>query len=188
MINQFIALLILLVSLSSCTDSAPEKEADKTETVERARVPANETEAAIYKSADSMTTAFKNRDWKTFVLFTHPAMVRVMGGADGLAFMVQQQMQEVPDSVLKRARIDKVLQVEKVDDELQCVVEENIVMEMDGKRITSTTYLIGESLNQGKSWTFFDASNTGQIKPLDIKPNLSPGLKIPAKKQETTVI
>lgn len=174
--------------MAACSQQA-DKNASLTVTNEPDnRKPANETEAAIYRSADSMMDAFKNRNWLAFAKFTHPAMLRVMGGADNIAFMVKQQMQNVADSVIKSARIEKVLQVEKVDDELQCLVEEKIVMEMEGNRVINTSYLIGESLNQGKSWTFFDASNDGKIKPLDIKPNLSPGIKIPAKKQQTEVI
>jgi hypothetical protein len=57
-------------------------------------------------------------------------------------------------------------------------------MELSGMRITSTTYLVGESLNGGKSWTFFDASNGSVVKPKDLKPNLSPEIKVPEKRQE----
>jgi hypothetical protein len=95
-------------------------------------------------------------------------------------------MNGISDSIIKSAQVNRIVQVEKVDNELQCVVEQKLVMEMAGNRITSTTYLVGESLNGGKSWTFFDASNEGRIRPLDIKPNLSPKFTIPQKKQETT--
>ena len=180
--------MISMIWLAACGQQE-DKKASVTPTIETDnRKPANETEAAIYRSADSMMAAFKSREWMAFAKFTHPNMLRVMGGADNIAFMVKQQMQNVADSVIKTARVEKVLQVEKVDAELQCLVEEKIVMEMEGNRITTTSYLVGESLNQGKSWTFFDASNDGKIKPIDIKPNLSPGIKIPAKKQQTEVI
>jgi hypothetical protein len=43
---------------------------------------------------------------------------------------------------------------------------------------------VGESLNGGNSWTFFDASNGGLVTAKDIKPNISPELTIPAKKQK----
>ncbi len=59
---------------------------------------------------------------------------------------------------------------------------------MDKRRITTTTYLIGESKNNGNSWTFFDASNNGNIKPADIKPNLSSKFKIPVKELITITI
>jgi hypothetical protein len=180
--------MVTLFSMVACSEQAPVNDTKEARRTEDNRKAANETEASIYKSADSMMTAFIKHDWKGFALFTHPAMLRVMGGADNIAFMVKQQMQNVPDTVIKSARVEKVLQVEKVDNELQCLVEQKIVMEMEGNRIVSTSYLIGESLNQGKSWTFFDASDNGKIKPLDVKPNLSPDLKIPPKKQEVQPI
>ena len=180
--------VVLLVSCSTMVacKQTDTKNAENNSIVLAERNPANETEAGIYASADSMMQAFTNRDWKTFASFTHPAMVRVMGGPENIALLAQQQMEDVPDSIIKSARIEKILQVEKVENELQCLVEQKLVLEMMGKRITSSTYLVGESLNEGKSWTFFDASNEGRIRPLDIKPNLSPKINIPAKKQETT--
>ena len=56
-------------------------------------------------------------------------------------------------------------------------------MELEGTRIISTSYLVGESLDKGKTWTFFDASNAGSVTPKDVKPNLSPGLNIPKKEE-----
>lgn len=56
-------------------------------------------------------------------------------------------------------------------------------MQMQGVTIANTTYLIGESLDDGKNWTFFDAS-VKAMAPKDIKPDISPELKIPEKKQE----
>ena len=183
--KKIIVVLLVSCSFIMACKQGENKNAQNTGITLADRKPANETEAAIYASADSMMLAFKNRDWKTFARFTHPAMVRVMGGPDNIALLAQQQMNGIPDSIIKSAQVNRILQVEKVDNELQCVVEQKLILEMAGNRITSTTYLVGESLNEGKSWTFFDASNEGRIKPLDIKPNLSPKFTIPQKKQET---
>jgi hypothetical protein len=54
-------------------------------------------------------------------------------------------------------------------------------MQMNGTRLIKTTYLVGESLDSGKTWTFLDAS-TGMA-PKDLKKDISPELKIPEKKQ-----
>ncbi len=40
--------------------------------------PANETEANIYRSADSMMAAFKRKDWPTFAHYNHRAMMKMM--------------------------------------------------------------------------------------------------------------
>jgi hypothetical protein len=93
-------------------------------------------------------------------------------------------MKQIPDTAIKSIGVGKILQVVKTDQDHQCVVEQNMLMEMQGMRLSSTTYLVGESLNGGKSWTFFDASTGGAVKPTDLKPNLSPEIKVPEKKQD----
>ncbi len=148
----------------------------------------NSSEENIYRSADSMMSAFKNKDWKTFASYNHPEMIKMMGGVDAFDKLLTEQMMQIPDSAIKSIGVGKVLQVVKTADDHQCVVEQNMLMEMEGMRVTSTTYLIGESLNGGKNWTFFDASNGGSVKPTDIKPNLSPELKIPEKTQDVKKI
>jgi hypothetical protein len=56
-------------------------------------------------------------------------------------------------------------------------------MHIEGVRILDTSYLIGESLDSGTNWTFFDASVNARV-PKDIKPDISQELKIPARKRE----
>jgi len=179
------ASLILSCVVAGCgSDSNKQNATNQQPMLER--TTRNEVEKAIYASADSMMLAFKKQDWNTFAAFTHPAMVQVMGGTENLAQLAKQQMTGLADTVVKRAEVDSILQVVTVDNELQCLVKQTMVFEQDGNRITSTSYLVGESLNEGKSWTFFDASNEGKIKPIDIKPNLSTQFNIPRKQQQTT--
>ena len=149
----------------------------------RAKEVGTGTEQNIQRSADSMMSAFKRKDWMTFTRYNHPAMTKIMGGQRPFAAFLAQQMNLIPDTAIKRMEASKVLQVVKTDKDLQCVVEQKMEMHLEGTKITRTTYLIGESLDLGKTWTFFDASSDAL--PLKkIKPNISPELKIPAKKQE----
>lgn len=145
--------------------------------------PANETEANIYRSADSMMAAFKRKDWLTFAKYNHPAMMKMMGGPPSFASFIAEQMKQIPDTAIKKLETGKILQVVKTNKDEQCVLEQNMEMRLEGTRILSTTYLIGESLDGGKNWTFFDAS-TKAMAPGDIKPDISPELKIPEKKQK----
>ncbi len=145
--------------------------------------PANQTEANIYRSADSMMAAFKRKDWPTFARYNHPAMMKMMGGRQAFASFIGEQMKQIPDTAIKKLETGKILQVIKTDKDQQCVIEQKMEMHLEGATISNTTYLIGESLDGGKNWTFFDAS-TKALAPKDIKPDISPELKIPEKKQE----
>lgn len=143
---------------------------------------ASEAEKNIYRSSDSMMAAFKRHDWQTFVKYNHPAMTKMMGGHEAFASFIAQQMKQIPDTAIKLLETGKILQIVRTTKDLQCVIEQNMEMRLEGNRITQTSYLVGESLDVGKSWTFFDAS-VSSLPPATIKPDLSPQLKIPAKRR-----
>jgi hypothetical protein len=111
-------------------------------------------------------------------------MLKMVGGVEAFEKLLIDQMKQIPDTAIKSIGVGKILQVVKTDQDHQCVVEQNMLMHMQGMKLNSTTYLVGESLNGGKSWTFFDASSGGVVKPKDLKPNLSPEIIIPEKKQD----
>lgn len=165
--GNFIALSALLILMFSCNRRESE----------------NEIEQNIYRSGDSMMAAFKRRDFKTFVKYNHPNMTKMMGGPEAFAAFIEQQMKQLPDTAIKNIEFGKILKVVKTPKDYQCLVEQNLKMEVEGVTLDRTTYLIGESLDKGKTWTFLDASTKSVINPKNIKPDISPELKIPAIKQ-----
>jgi hypothetical protein len=182
--KKILFILLIISGTISCKEGVKDGSETRRAAAKDPRNPATETEENIYRSADSMLAAFKGKDWTTFAQYSHPAMIKMLGGQDAFVKLITAQMQQIPDTAVKSIGITKILQVVKTDQDQQCVVEQNMLMELSGMRITSTTYLVGESLNGGKSWTFFDASNGSVVKPKDLKPNLSPEIKVPEKKQE----
>jgi hypothetical protein len=147
---------------------------------QQTRVIANNTEKNIYQSGDSMLAAFRRKDWITFVKYNHPNMVKRMGGEQAFASFVDLQMKQFPDSAIKAVSLGNILQVVKTDKDKQCVVEQNMEINVEGRNFNKKTYLIGQCLDGGNSWTFFDASTKTLLAPIDIKPDLSPELKIPS--------
>lgn len=148
------------------------------------KVATNETEKNIYRCGDSMLSAFKRKDWISFVKYNNPNMTRRMGGAEAFASFINTQMKQVPDSAIQNIALGKILQVVKTPVDMQCVVEQNMTMRSAGTTMEKTTYLIGESTDNGQNWTFFDASTKTMLSAKDIKPNLSDQLKIPESKKE----
>lgn len=168
--NTLLACLVISTLIISCKDE-PKRQVD------------TGTEQNIYRAADSMMAAFQRKDWRTFVRYNHPAMMKMMGGPEPFAAFITQQMKQIPDTAIKSLETGKILQIVKTNKDLQCVLEQSMVMHMEGTKITRTTYLIGESLDLGKTWTFFDASSNAMSLE-KIKPDISPKIKIPTKKQE----
>jgi hypothetical protein len=174
---RIISFILTGLVITSCNNSN-----SKTGNEKNTHIAHNQTEENIYRSADSMMAAFKRKDWATFAKYNHPAMAKMMGGPEAFASFINMQMQQVSDTVIKSMQPGKILQVVETDKDRQCVVEENTEMQINGMRILKTTYLIGESLDNGNTWTFLDAS-TG-IAPAAIKKDISPKLNIPQKKQK----
>jgi hypothetical protein len=168
--KKLLYLVLAVLSFLACTDN-------KTVSEHRG---ANETEQNIYRSGDSMLAAFKKKDWVTFVRYNHPAMTKIMGGQQAFASFIAQQMKQIPDTAIKKIELGKVLQVVKTPKDQQCVVEQNMQIVMEGVDLSRTTYLVGESLDNGKTWTFLDASTKSGVTPKQLKPDLSDELKIPA--------
>jgi len=130
-----------------------------------------------------MLAAFKRKDWVNFVKYNHPAMVKRMGGAEAFASFINQQMRQIPDSAIQSIALGKILQIVKTPHDQQCIVEQNMKMMMEGVDLSRTTYLIGESLDNGVTWTFLDATANSGLPPKAIKPDLSDELKIPVTKK-----
>lgn len=146
------------------------------------RLAGNEIEHNIYSSGDSMLAAFRRKDWNGFVTYQHPNMIQRMGGVEAFASFVQLQMKQVADTSITDLSLGKILQVVKTPIDEQCVVEQKIQMQLEGFEVNKTTYLVGESLDKGKTWTFFDASTKTLLSPKEIKPDISPELQIPEAK------
>ncbi len=178
--NVMRGMVVLLVILLSCKEQKKEDRGDSPV----ARIALNQTEENIYRSSDSMLAAFRRKDWMTFVKYNHPNMTKMMGGSAAFASFIKMQMKQIPDSVMKSITINKILQVVKTPQDEQCVVEQNMLLNLNGDSLYKKTYLVGESLDKGNTWTFFDATTKTSLAIKDIKPDISNELKIPSVKKE----
>lgn len=132
----------------------------------------------ILRSADSMSTAFKSRNWRAVVRFSPKAVIDMGGGEDALVSMTETAMTAIPDSAVKQFYIGPVVQLVQTESDWQCVVEQHLQLVLQGMRITVMSPLIGQSLNGGASWTFFD-SKGDEATAKTILPTLSPKIQLP---------
>lgn len=138
----------------------------------------------IIRCADSLTDAFKSKDWEKFTRYSYPAMIGTIGGKDQFIRYISQTFMQIPDTAWKKYETGKVLQLVKTDRDIQGLIELHSVVEWQGTRITSTSCLVGESWDGGLFWTFFDSQ--GDITAAKtIDPALSNQLIIPAKNEKT---
>ena len=133
--------------------------------------------------ADSMAMGFKTKNWDQYTRYSYPALIGSMGGKAAFRHHMDTLFRSIPDSVWKKYEPGRILQVIKTAGDLQAVIELNYVLEWQGYRTTTTTYLVGESWDGGLFWTFFNPEGDVTLAKL-IKPDLSDQLIIPSKKEK----
>ncbi len=137
----------------------------------------------IRRCADSLALGFRSRDWDLFTRYSYPALIGSLGGKQEFIRYVSQTFATIPSAAWKKYEPGKILQVIKTEGDFQTVIELNSVIEYEGKRVTSTGYLIGESWDGGMFFSFFDSQNDRRLAKT-IKPDLSDILIIPPKKEK----
>lgn len=137
----------------------------------------------ISKCADSLAFGFRTRNWDVFARYSNPAMIGTMGGVDAFKQFLSSTFSTIPQNAWKQYKPGSILQVVKSGADLQCVIELNSILEVEDKRVTSKSHLIGQSWDGGIFWTFFDSQND-RLAAKHIKPDLSEVIVIPAKVED----
>lgn len=141
----------------------------------------------ITRCADSLVKGFRTRNWELFALYSNPSIIGTLGGKESFIQFINETFATIPPDAWKMYKPGTILQVVKTPTELQSVSELNSIIEWEGKRVTATSYLIGQSWDGGLNWTFFDSqSDINAVKT--IKPDISPEIIIPAKKEKAVLI
>lgn len=140
----------------------------------------------IVKCADSLAYGFRTRNWEMFARYSNPGMIGTMGGKEEFIRIIASMFGDIPDSAWKLYKPGQVLQVIRVGTDFQCVIEMNSIIEVDAKRVTAISHLIGQSWDGGIFWTFFDSRNN-VLAARQIKPDLSEEIIIPAKVPDKVV-
>mgnify|MGYP000873661484 CR=1 FL=1 len=134
----------------------------------------------ITKCADSLAYGFRTRNWEVFARYSNPAMIGTLGGKEEFIKFISSLFTDIPETAWKLYKPGTILQVVKNGTDLQCLIELNSIIEVEDKRITSKSYLVGQSWDGGSFWTFFDSQNDARA-ARQIKPDLSEAIVIPAK-------
>lgn len=140
--------------------------------------------AVVRTQANEMGKAFIGGDYQTFVRYTYPQLVKVMGGE----MMMMAQLKKMSDDMkaqgmsCKRISFGDVSPVVKSQNELQCTLSQQTeIVLASGGLITSST-LIAFSTDGGVRWTFMDTSNKDEATIRKLLPNLSRSIVIPVAK------
>lgn len=136
---------------------------------------------AVKAQAMKMGQALIDGDYKTFVHYANPALVKMSGGADQLAAQLSKVMGQMKQSgvVVTSVRLGSVSKVVTSGKELQCTVEQHTQMKVPDGKMENMTTLIAISADGGKSWTFLDTNNKDIATVKKMLPNLSNEIVLP---------
>src|SRR4051812_15326755 len=96
----------------------------------------------LRRCADSLTHAFKTRNWDQFARYSYPALIGSMGGVTEFKNFISKVFSEIPDSAWKKYEPGKILQVLKDGRDFEAIIELKTIIEWQAVRTTETSFLI----------------------------------------------
>ena len=133
------------------------------------------------KQAEIAAAAMTEKDYETLFTYTHPKIVKMLGGKPKMIETIKKSLKEMEDggASFESVKIGEVSKMYKVGAELQCTIDQTVMMNVRGGTVSKTTCLLGFSSDQGKKWTFVDVNSKTKAQMKTFFPNLSPQLVFP---------
>ncbi len=132
--------------------------------------------------ADSLVRAFEYSDWNVYMNLSHAGAVKYYGGKKGYLEHVQRGRKVEQDKIEQNPSSIRVVQMLNDMDQWQAVVERKTDRTIDDKPSVLVTYLVGQSMDDGYTWTFFDVGMNTVENVIYMMPEVFPRLSIPEKK------
>lgn len=137
----------------------------------------------VEKQGRIMAELLVAKDYKAFVKFTHPQVIKMLRGEEKMVEVLKESMEtmEADGFSIVNCTISRPLKIIQFKTELQCTVPQTLEMKTPEGRMVTKSTLIGISGDKGANWVFIDTQGK-ELKILQARfPNLSPELVIPQK-------
>jgi hypothetical protein len=141
----------------------------------------------VTTQANQMATLYKVGDYKGYVNFIHPVIVKDAGGKSKMIELLNNQNTQIKS---KGIAINSIVfnppsEIVKSKNELQCTISQHTELKPAKGRVITYTTLIAVSIDNGKSWKFIDTSNKDIKAIRTVFPNLSNKIILPPKQKPT---
>ncbi len=135
----------------------------------------------VKRQANIMGQAFIKGDYKVFLHYIYPGIIKLMGGETKMVavFAKVADDMKLKDMVFNSIAFGEVSKIVKRGNELQCIIPQYIEIKLPGGRIVSTSSLIAISTDEGNDWDFVDTSNKDISTIKRLLPQLSNAIIIP---------
>jgi hypothetical protein len=189
--------ILLTMALGSCQNEIKTKET-KTETkVDTTIKPQNDTlsvasnrevnadNAAIKQQAEQMGKALLMKDYKTFLKWAYPPLLKLMGGNQKMLETLELgniQMEEQGTTFIS-VKYGEPSTIIQTKDEWQCTLPQIFEMKINNGKLIGNSTLICISNDNGKTWYFIDSSDKSLETIRKTLPNISAALIVPTPKE-----
>jgi hypothetical protein len=147
-----------------------------------AQAPDDPVRVTLQKFADSMVTAFRFENWDTYFKLSNQNVVKYYGGQSGYMNFTHKSFEASKAIIKEHPENLNILQLENDINQWQAVLSRARTYDLDGKITTTTTYLIGQSKDDGETWKFFDMGFNPPENVIYMMPDVFPMLTIPQRK------
>ena len=136
----------------------------------------------------AMATAFEQGDAEAFIERTHPSVQKLAGGPDAFAEMIRQAVDQLRQTGVKflSAEMGTPTQTYPAGDDEVCFVPRVSIMEVQGKKAKSTTFMIAIRRVGDTEWKYIDGAGLRKHPGLlyQLFPKLERGISLPPNKIE----
>ncbi len=141
----------------------------------------------VTAQANQMGNLYKSGDYKGYVKYIHPAIIKAAGGETKMIELLNAQDAQIKNKgiVINGIVFNPPSEIIKSKNELQCTISQHTELKPVKGRVITYTTLIAISTDNGKNWKFIDTSNKDIAQVRKTFPNLSNKITLPPKQKPT---
>lgn len=128
--------------------------------------------------ADSLLASFRQSNIALYTDLSYPGIVQYYGGKKNFEEYLKRTIATTPSYATEYVSI---VQLVNNTNEWQCVIQKTRDAMIDDRRATITTYMVGQSVDNGRSWKFFDVPFNPANNIVYIMPDIFSSLVIPRR-------
>lgn len=135
--------------------------------------------ALIY--ADSLLNAFRDNNLNLYIEMSYPGIVSYYGGRKNFEKYILRERAGIGNELQAAPEKTELLQIVKAKKEWQCVIKKTCKTNIDGRKASIVSYLVGQSKDKGQSWKYFDVAINSVENVAYIMPDIFSEIAIPQR-------
>lgn len=131
----------------------------------------------------TLTASVERGDPELLIAQTHPSLYALTGGADNFEKLTRESVTQIPQSGIKfvSSTVGAPTKTYPAGDEQVCFVPRTAVMELQDKKVKTTTFMIAIRPASGGGWKYLDGAGLRQSPDMlyQLLPKLERGVTLP---------